>query len=113
MDLQEAVNFLGASRRQYNKNTGEGLTFHETFLMIEESAPNCGTNKDQAMMKTLNGYIKAELEKLEKRLWQDLAKNVDAKAVTQMLKDPLLFEDSDEYTMTDEEYELSGTNTTG
>lgn len=107
MELQEAVNFLGASRKQYNKNTGEGLTFRETFDMIEECAPNVGTNKDQAMMKALNGYIEAELEKLEKQLWKDLSRQVDTKAVNKMLKDPELFEDSDEYTMTDEEYEDS------
>lgn len=103
MELQEAVNFLGASRKQYNKNTGEGLSFRETFDMIEECAPNVGTNKDHAMMKALNGYIEAELEKLEKQLWKDLAKQVDVKAVNKMLKDPMLFEDSDEYTMDEEE----------
>ncbi len=107
MELQEAVNFLGASRKQYNKNTGEGLTFQETFDMIEECAPNCGTNKDQAMMKALNSYIEAELEKLEAKLWKELAKSVDVKAVNQMLKDPELFDESDEYTMTDDEYEDS------
>ena len=103
MELQEAVNFLGASRKQYNKNTGEGLTFQETFDMIEECAPNCGTNKDHAMMKALNSYIEAELEKLEAKLWKELAKSVDVKAVNQMLKDPELFDESDEYTMTDDE----------
>ena len=108
MELQEAVNFLGASRKAYNKNSGEKpLNFQETFDMIEECAPNCGTNQDQAMMKALNSYIEAELEKLEKKLWKDLARQVDVKAVNKMLKDPMLFEDGDEYCMSDEEYEES------
>lgn len=103
MDLQDAVNFLGASRKQYNKNTGEGLSFQETFDMIEECAPNVGTNKDHAMMKAIKGYIEAELAKREAELWKQLSKQVDTKTVNKMLKDDQLFEDSDEYQMTDEE----------
>ena len=103
MDLQDAVNFLGASRKQYNKNTGEGLTFRETFDMIEECAPNVGTNKDHAMMKSIKGYIEEELAKREAELWKQLSKQVDTKTVNRMLKDDMLFEDSDEYQMTDEE----------
>ena len=71
--------------------------------MIEECAPNCGTNRDQAMMKALNGYIDSELAKLEKQLWKDLAKSVDIKAVNKMLKDPMCFEETDEYTMEEDE----------
>jgi len=107
MELQHAINFLGASRKQYNKNTGEGLSFQETFDMIEECAPNCGTNQDHAMMKTIQAHIDDKLAKLEAQLWKDLARQVDVKAVNKMLKDPMLFEDSDEYMMTDEEYEES------
>ena len=103
MDLQDAVNFLGASRKQYNKNTGEGLTFRETFDMIEECAPNVGTNKDHAMMKSIKGYNEEELAKREAELWKQLSKQVDTKTVNRMLKDDMLFEDSDEYQMTDEE----------
>jgi len=103
MDLQDAVNFLGASRKQYNKNTGEGLTFRETFDMIEECAPNVGTNKDHAMMKAIKGYIEEELAKRERELWKQLSKQVDTKTVNRMLKDDQLFEDSDDYQMTDEE----------
>jgi hypothetical protein len=103
MDLQDAVNFLGASRKQYNKNTGEGLSFRETFDMIEECAPNVGTNKDHAMMKSIKGYIEEELAKREAELWKQLSKQVDTKTVNRMLKDDMLFEDSDEYQMTDEE----------
>jgi hypothetical protein len=103
MDLQDAVNFLGASRKQYNKNTGEGLSFRETFDMIEECAPNVGTNKDHAMMKAIKDYIEEELAKREQELWKQLSKQVDTKTVNRMLKDDQLFEDSDEYQMTDEE----------
>ena len=103
MELQDAVNFLGAARKAYNKNTGEGLTFRETFDMIEECAPNVGTNKDHAMMKSIKGYIEEELAKREAELWKQLSKQVDTKTVNQMLKDDQLFEDSDEYQMTDEE----------
>ena len=108
MELQEAINFLGASRKAYNKNSGEKpLNFQETFDMIEECAPNVGTTKDQAMMKALNAYIEEQLAQLEQQLWKDLAKQVDVKAVNQMLKDDNLFEETDKYTMTDEEYEQS------
>jgi hypothetical protein len=107
MELQHAINFLGASRKQYNKNTGEGLSFQETFDMIEECAPNCGTNQDHAMMKTIQAHIDDKLAKLEAQLWKELARQVDVKTVNKMLKDPELFEDSDEYMMTDEEYEES------
>jgi len=107
MELQHAINFLGASRKQYNKNTGEGLSFQETFDMIEECAPNCGTNQDHAMMKTIQAHIDDKLAKLEAQLWKELARQVDVKAVNRMLKDPMLFEDSDEYMMTEEEYEES------
>jgi hypothetical protein len=103
MDLQDAINFLGASRKQYNKNTGEGLSFQETFDMIEECAPNVGTNKDHAMMKAIKGHIEEELAKREQELWKQLSKQVDTKTVNKMLKDDMLFEDSDEYQMTDEE----------
>ena len=104
MALQEAINFLGASRKAYNKNTGEGLSFRETFDMIEECAPNVGTNKDQAMMKAIHGYIDSELEKLERQLWKDLAKQVDVKAVNRMLKDHMCFEETDEYNMDEEDH---------
>jgi hypothetical protein len=103
MDLQDAINFLGASRKQYNKNTGEGLSFQETFDMIEECAPNVGTNKDHAMMKAIKGHIEEELAKREQELWKQLSKQVDTKTVNKMLKDDMLFEDSDDYQMTDEE----------
>jgi hypothetical protein len=103
MELQDAVNFLGASRKQYNKNTGEGLSFQETFDMIEECAPNVGTNKDHAMMKAIKGYIEEELAKREAELWKQLSKQVEVKTVNKMLKDDQLFEDSDDYQMTDEE----------
>jgi hypothetical protein len=103
MDLQDAVNFLGASRKQYNKNTGEGLTFRETFDMIEECAPNVGTNKDHAMMKAIRGHIEEQLALRERELWKQLPKQVDTKTVNRMLKDDQLFEDSDDYQMTDEE----------
>jgi hypothetical protein len=103
MDLQDAVNFLGASRKQYNKNTGEGLSFQETFDMIEECAPNVGTNKDHAMMKAIKGYIEEELALREAELWKQLSKQVDTKTVNKMLKDDMLFEESDDYQMTDEE----------
>jgi hypothetical protein len=59
------------------------------------------------MMKTIQAHIDEKLAKLEAQLWKDLAKQVDVKAVNQMLKDDMLFEDSDEYMMTDEEYEES------
>ena len=59
------------------------------------------------MMKALNAYIEEQLAQLEQQLWKDLAKQVDVKAVNQMLKDDNLFEETDEYTMTDEEYEQS------
>ena len=108
MELQQAINFLGASRKAYNKNSGEkALSFQETFDMIEECAPNVGTNQDHAMMKTINAYIEDKLAKLEAQLWKDLAKQVDVKTVNRMLKDDMLFEDSDEYMMTEEEYEDS------
>lgn len=108
MELQQAINFLGASRKAYNKNSGErALNFQETFDMIEECAPNCGTNQDHAMMKTIQAHIDEKLAKLEAQLWKDLARQVDVKAVNKMLKDPMLFEDSDEYMMTEEEYEDS------
>ena len=103
MELQDAINFLGASRKQYNKNTGEGLTFKGTFDMIEESAPNVGTNKDHAMMKAIKGYIQAELAEREAELWKLMQKQVEVKTVNKMLKDDQLFEDSDDYQMTDEE----------
>jgi len=104
MELQHAINFLGASRKAYNKNSGEkALNFQETFDMIEECALNVGTNQDHAMMKTIQAHIDEKLAKLEAQLWKDLAKQVDVKAVNQMLKDDMLFEDSDEYMMTDEE----------
>ena len=108
MELQQAINFLGASRKAYNKNSGEkALSFQETFDMIEECAPNCGTNQDHAMMKTIQAHIDEKLAKLEAQLWKELARQVDVKAVNKMLKDDMLFEDSDEYMMTDEEYEES------
>jgi hypothetical protein len=108
MELQQAINFLGASRKAYNKNSGEkALNFQETFDMIEECAPNCGTNQDHAMMKTIQAHIDEKLAKLEAQLWKELARQVDVKAVNKMLKDPMLFEDSDEYMMTEEEYEES------
>ena len=75
--------------------------------MIEECAPNCGTNQDHAMMKTIQAHIDDKLAKLEAQLWKDLAKQVDVKTVNRMLKDDMLFEDSDEYMMTEEEYEES------
>jgi hypothetical protein len=103
MELQDAINFLGASRKQYNKNTGEGLTFKATFDMIEECACNVGTNKDHAMMKAIKGYIEAELAEREAELWKLMQKQVEVKTVNLMLKDDMLFEDSDEYQMTDEE----------
>jgi hypothetical protein len=104
MELQDAINFLGASRKAYNKNSGEkALNFRETFDMIEESAPNVGTNKDHAMMKAIKGYIQAELAEREAELWKLMQKQVDVKAVNKMLKDDMLFEDSDDYQMTDEE----------
>jgi len=103
MELQDAVNFLGASRKQYNKNTGEGLSFRETFDMIEECAPNVGTNKDHAMMKAIKGHIEEQLALREAELWKQLSKQVEVKTVNKMLKDDQLFEDSDDYQMTDEE----------
>jgi hypothetical protein len=104
MELQDAVNFLGASRKAYNKNSGEkALNFRETFDMIEECACNVGTNKDHAMMKAVRGYIEAELALREAELWKQLSKQVDTKTVNKMLKDDMLFEESDEYQMTEEE----------
>ena len=103
MELQDAINFLGATRKQYNKNTGEGLSFSETFDMVEESAPNCGTNKDHAMMKAIKAHIEEKLAEVEDQLWKEMSKQVDTKTVNQMLKQDDLFEDSDEYQMTDEE----------
>jgi hypothetical protein len=103
MELQDAINFLGAARKQYNKNTGEGLSFRDTFDMVEESAPNCGTNKDHAMMKAIKAHIEEKLAEVEDQLWKELSKKVDTKTVNQMLKQDDLFEDSDEYQMTDEE----------
>ena len=103
MELQDAINFLGAARKAYNKNTGEKLSFQETFDMIDECSCNVGTNKDFAMMKAIRGYIEAELAEREAELWKLMAKHVDARKVNRMLKDDMLFEDSDDYQMTDEE----------
>jgi len=103
MELQDAVNFLGAARKAYNKNTGEGLSFQETFDMIDECSSNVGTNKDFAMMKAIKGYIEAELAEREAELWKLLQKQVEVKTVNKMLKDDMLFEDSDDYQMSDEE----------
>jgi len=108
MELQDAINFLGASRKAYNKNSADApLNFRETFDMIEECAPNVGTTKDHAMMKAINRHIEEKLAEIEEQLWKDLAKQVDIKTVNKMLKDDMLFEESDEYQMTDEEYEAS------
>jgi len=108
MELQDAINFLGASRKAYNKNSGEKpLNFQETFDMVEECASNVGTTKDYAMMKAINRHIEEKLAEFEEQLWKDLAKQVDTKTVNEMLKDDMLFEESDEYQMTDEEYEES------
>jgi hypothetical protein len=107
MELQDAINFLGASRKSYNQNSGEKLSFRESFDMIEECAPNVGTTKDHAMMKAINRHIEEKLAELEDQLWKELAKQVETKTVNEMLKDPMLFEDSDEYQMTEEEYEES------
>jgi len=104
MELQDAINFLGASRKAYNKNSGEKpLNFEETFDMIEECSCNVGTNKDFAMMKAIRGYIEEELAQREAELWKQLSKQVDIKTVNKMLKDDMLFEESDDYQMTDEE----------
>jgi hypothetical protein len=103
IELQDAVNFLGASRKQYNKNTGEGLSFKATFDMIDECSCNVGTNKDFAMMKAIRAHIEEELALREAELWKQLSKQVELKTVNRMLKDDMLFEDSDEYQMTDEE----------
>lgn len=108
MELQDAINFLGASRKAQNQNSGEKpLNLQETFDLIEECAPNVGTTKDHAMMKAINRYIEEKLAEVEAQLWKELSKQVDTKTVNQMLKDPMLFEDSDEYQMTEEEYEES------
>lgn len=108
MELQDAINFLGASRKAYNKNSGEKpLSFQESFDMIEECSSNVGTTKDFAMMKAIKNHIDEKLAELEEQLWKELSKQVDTKTVNQMLKDPMLFEDSDEYQMTEEEYEES------
>jgi hypothetical protein len=103
MDLQDAVNFLGAARKAYNKNTGEKLSFQETFDMIDECSCNVGTNKDFAMMKAIKGFIEEELALREAELWKQLSRQVELKTVNRMLKDDMLFEDSDDYQMTDEE----------
>jgi hypothetical protein len=103
MDLQDAVNFLGAARKAYNKNTGEKLSFQETFDMIDECSCNVGTNKDFAMMKAIKGHIEEQLAQREAELWKLLQKQVELKTVNKMLKDDMLFEDSDDYQMSDEE----------
>jgi hypothetical protein len=103
MDLQDAVNFLGAARKAYNKNTGEKLSFQETFDMIDECSCNVGTNKDFAMMKAIKGFIEEELALREAELWKQLSRQVELKTVNRMLKDDMLFEDGDDYQMTDEE----------
>jgi hypothetical protein len=54
-------------------------------------------------MKAIKGYIEEELAKREAELWKQLSKQVDTKTVNKMLKDDQLFEDSDDYQMTDEE----------
>lgn len=107
MELQDAVNYLAASRQAYNSNTDEELSLQETFEMVEECASNVGTNKDHAMIKAINDHVGKRSKKVTARLWQELEAQVDAKAVKKMLKDEMLFEESDEYTMTDEEYEQS------
>jgi len=103
MELKDAINYLGASRKAYNKNTGEKLSFKGAFDMIDECACNVGTNKDLAMMKAIRAYITAELEEREAELWKLMSTVVDKNAVNKMLKDDTLFEDSDDYQMTDEE----------
>ena len=103
MEMQDAVNFLGATQKQYNKNTGEGLSLQETFEMIEECVSNVGTNKDHAMLKTINDKIDGKSAKAKKRFFEELAQKVDTKAVNKLLKDEDLFEETDEYQMTEEE----------
>ena len=54
-------------------------------------------------MKAIRAYITAELEEREAELWKLMSTVVDKNAVNKMLKDDTLFEDSDDYQMTDEE----------
>jgi hypothetical protein len=107
MELQDAINFLGATQKAYNKNTGEDLSLFEIYDMVEKCAPNVGTNKDYAMLKAFGECVGGKSERSSKKFFEKIESKIDTKAVNQMLKDPALFEDSDEYTMTDEEYEES------
>jgi len=107
MEFQDAVNFLAATQKVYNKNTGENLSLQETFEMIEQCAPNVGTNKDYAMLKAFDECIGGKSQRATKRFFDDLMSKIDTKTVDEMIKDEMLFEETDEYTMTDEEYEES------
>ena len=107
MELQDAINFLGATQKAYNKNTGEDLSLFEIYEMVAKCASNVGTNKDYAMLKTFEECVGSKSERAAIKFFEKIESKIDTKTVNQMLKDPMLFEDSDEYTMTDEEYEQS------
>jgi hypothetical protein len=93
LPLPEAVAHIEAGRKLYNKNTGERLDFRAMIEMMEESVPECGTEKDAACLNALGKDYQKALKQFQKTYLANLAKTADPKLVKAIMADPYAFEE--------------------
>lgn len=93
LPLPEAVAHMEAGRKLYNKNTGERLDFRAMIEMMEESVPECGTEKDAACLNALGRDYQKALKQFQKAYLANLAKTADPKLVKAIMADPYAFEE--------------------
>ena len=93
LPLLEAVAHMEAGRKLYNKNTGERLDFRAMIEMMEESVPECGTEKDAACLNALGRDYQKALKQFQKAYLANLAKTADPKLVKAIMADPYAFEE--------------------
>lgn len=93
LPLPEAVAHMEAGRKLYNKNTGERLDFRAMIEMMEESVPECGTEKDAACLNALGKDYQKALKQFQKTYLANLAKTADPKLVKAIMADPYAFEE--------------------
>ena len=92
MSLSDAIAYVEAGRKNYNKNCPEDRqTFKQTIEMMEECQNTCGTEEDAAALNALGKDYQKALKQFERAYIKQLIHQIDPAKVKAMRADPELF----------------------
>ena len=86
ISLEDAVAWIEASRRAYNKGSGERVTFAGMLAIIDEDQGATGPN-DWAAALTVHKHLDRELKTQRKLLLQNLQQGANSLKVAKLIKE--------------------------